>query len=120
MIEKIQNKPFQKLKKLAEYIETNKRSAVIFPEGTRSKTGKPKEFAQTGLKILCKYAPSAYIVPISINNSWKMVKFGVFPVGLGNHLTFVIHKPLKVSDYSFDEIMEKTENEVVKGIQILK
>jgi 1-acyl-sn-glycerol-3-phosphate acyltransferase len=27
------------------------RSAVIFPEGTRSKTGKPK-FAQTGLKIL--------------------------------------------------------------------
>ncbi|MEO8253067.1 MAG: lysophospholipid acyltransferase family protein [Flavobacterium sp.] len=105
------------LKKLSEYIETNKRSAVIFPEGTRSKNGKPKEFAQTGLKILCKNAPSAYIVPISINNSWKMVKFGFFPVGLGNHLTFVVHKPLKVSDYTFPEIMEKSENEVVKGIK---
>lgn len=105
------------IKKLSEYIETNTRSAVIFPEGTRSKDGKPKEFAQSGLKILCKYAPSAYIVPVSINNSWKMVKYGFFPVGLGNHLTFAIHAPLKVSDYSFPELMEKTENAVVKGIK---
>ncbi|MFC5682193.1 lysophospholipid acyltransferase family protein [Flavobacterium sp. MAHUQ-51] len=105
------------IKKLGDYIEKNTRSAVIFPEGTRSKTGKPKEFAQTGLKILCKSAPSAYIVPVSINNSWKMVKFGFFPVGLGNHLTFVIHNPLKVSDYNFPELMEKTESAVVKGIQ---
>ena len=105
------------IKKLSVYIETNKRSAVIFPEGTRSKTGKPKEFAQTGLKILCKSAPSAYIVPVSINNSWKMVKFGFFPVGLGNHLTFVIHKPLKVSEHNFPELMEMTESAVVKGIK---
>ncbi|HTG65609.1 MAG TPA: lysophospholipid acyltransferase family protein [Flavobacterium sp.] len=105
------------IKRLAEYIETNKRSAVIFPEGTRSKTGKPKEFAQTGVKILCKNAPSAYIVPLSINNSWKMVKFGFFPVGLGNHLTFVVHKPLKVSEFSFPELMEMTESTVVKGIK---
>lgn len=105
------------IKRLAEYIETNKRSAVIFPEGTRSKTGKPKEFAQTGVKILCKNAPSAYIVPLSINNSWKMVKFGFFPVGLGNHLTFVVHKPLKVSEFSFPELMEMTESAVVKGIK---
>jgi 1-acyl-sn-glycerol-3-phosphate acyltransferase len=105
------------IKKLGDYIEKNTRSAVIFPEGTRSKTGKPKEFAQTGLKILCKNAPSAYIVPVSINNSWKMVKFGFFPVGLGNHISFVVHNPLKISDYSFPELMEKVESEVVKGIQ---
>jgi 1-acyl-sn-glycerol-3-phosphate acyltransferase len=29
-----------------EYIEKHHRSAVIFPEGTRSKTGKPKAFAK--------------------------------------------------------------------------
>jgi 1-acyl-sn-glycerol-3-phosphate acyltransferase len=39
--EKILNKPFQQLR-VWEYIENN-RSAVIFPEGTRSKTGKPKD-----------------------------------------------------------------------------
>ena len=105
------------IKGLSEYIEKNTRSAVIFPEGTRSKTGKPTEFAQSGLKILCKYAPSAYVVPITINNSWKMVKYGFFPLGLGNHLTFTIHKPLAVSEFSFAELMEKTESEVVKGIK---
>jgi len=105
------------IKKLAEYIELNHRSAVIFPEGTRSKTGAPKEFAQSGLKILCKYAPSAYVVPITINNSWKLVKFGFFPLGLGNHLTFTIHKPMAVKDFSFDEIMEKTEKAIINAIK---
>ena len=106
------------IKGLGEYIEKNKRSAVIFPEGTRSKTGKPKEFAQSGLKILCKYAPNAYIVPISINNSWKMVKFGAFPMGLGNKLEFIIHEPMAVKDYSFEVIMQKTESAVVSAIKI--
>lgn len=106
------------IKGIGEYIEKHNRSAVIFPEGTRSKTGKPKEFAQSGLKILCKYAPNAYIVPISINNSWKMVKFGVFPMGLGNKLEFIIHQPMAVKDYSFEEIMQKTESAVVSAIKI--
>ncbi len=106
------------IKGLGEYIELNNRSAVIFPEGTRSKTGKPKEFAQSGLKILCKYAPSAYVVPVSINNSWKMVKYGFFPLGLGNRLTFVVHKPLAVADYDFEKLMEITEKTVVEGIKI--
>jgi 1-acyl-sn-glycerol-3-phosphate acyltransferase len=104
------------IKGLSEYIEINKRSAVIFPEGTRSKDGKPKEFAQSGLKILCKYAPSAYVVPISINNSWKMVKFGVFPMGLGNKLEFIIHEPIAVKDYKFEEIMAITEEKIIKSL----
>jgi 1-acyl-sn-glycerol-3-phosphate acyltransferase len=105
------------IKILSEYIEKHTRSAVIFPEGTRSKTGIPKEFAQSGLKILCKYAPSAYVVPISINNSWKMVRFGFFPLGLGNHLTFTIHKPLSVKELSFEELSQKVEKAVVEGIK---
>jgi len=106
------------IKRLSEYIEKHKRSAVIFPEGTRSKTGHPKEFAQSGLKILCKYAPSAYVVPITINNSWKIVKYGFFPLGLGNRLTFTVHNPLSVKDLPFDELMEKTEKAIVEAIKI--
>jgi 1-acyl-sn-glycerol-3-phosphate acyltransferase len=104
------------IKGLSEYTENNKRAAVIFPEGTRSKNGIPKEFAQSGLKILCKYAPSAFVVPISINNSWKMVKFGAFPMGLGNTIEFIIHNPIPVTDFSFDELFEITENTIKKGI----
>jgi 1-acyl-sn-glycerol-3-phosphate acyltransferase len=104
------------IKELSEYIEKNIRTAVIFPEGTRSKTGKPKEFAQSGLKILCKYAPNAFVVPISINNSWKMVKFGAFPMGLGNKLEFIIHDPIAVTDFSFEEMIERTEKAVKEAI----
>ena len=105
------------IKKAGEYINSTNRTMVIFPEGTRSKTGKPKEFATNGLKMLYKNAPNAYFVPISINNSWKMNKFGQFPLGLGTKITFQIHKPLKISDYSFDEIFEKTEKIIKKHIK---
>ena len=104
--------------KLGQYIEKYDRSAVIFPEGTRSRTGKPKEFAKTGIKILCKSAPSAYIVPITINNSWKFVKYGFFPFGLGNRLIFTVHKALAVKEHSFDEIMQKTEQTIIDSIQL--
>jgi 1-acyl-sn-glycerol-3-phosphate acyltransferase len=102
---------------LSEYIEKHQRSAVIFPEGTRSKDGKPKEFAQTGLKILCKNAPSAFVVPITINNSWKMVKFGFFPLGLGNHLTFTVYKPISVKELPFDELFKQTETAIIQAIK---
>ncbi|WP_313806167.1 lysophospholipid acyltransferase family protein [Flavobacterium sp.] len=105
------------IKSLGEYIEKHRRAAVIFPEGTRSKTGEPKRFSENGLKILCKYAPSAYVVPISINNSWKMVRYGQFPMGLGNRLQFTIHEPMAIKDFSFPELMEKTEKAVVEGIK---
>ena len=104
------------IKKAGEYINSTNRSMVIFPEGTRSKTGKPKEFATNGLKMLYKFAPNAYFVPISINNSWKMNRFGQFPLGLGTKITFQIHEPLKISDYSFDEIFVKTEEIIKKHI----
>lgn len=106
------------IKKLGEYIETNSRSAIIFPEGTRSKTGKPKRFSPNGLKILCKYAPSAYVVPVTINDSWKMFQYGSFPLGLGNRLTFTVHPPIKVSECDFDSLLEKSEQAVVSGIRL--
>jgi len=102
---------------MAKYIEQRNRSAVIFPEGTRSKTGDPKKFSENGLKILCKFAPSAYIVPVSINNSWKVVRFGMFPLGVGSRITFTVHEPFAIKGIPFNEVMERTENAVIQGIK---
>ena len=104
------------IKEMAQYIESNKRSVVIFPEGTRSKTGKPRRFAENGLKILCKYASSAYVVPVTINNSWKMTKWGSFPLGIGNKLELIIHDPISVKDMPFSELFVKTEQTITKAI----
>ena len=104
------------IRKMGEYIETNKRSAVIFPEGTRSKNGKPKKFAENGLKILCRYAPSAYVLPVTINNSWKLVKWGIFPMGLGSRVSLTIHQPISVKDTPFQELIQQTEQAVTESI----
>jgi 1-acyl-sn-glycerol-3-phosphate acyltransferase len=105
------------IKELSQYIEKKNRSAVIFPEGTRSKTGKPKEFAKSGLKILCKYAPSAYVVPITINNSWKFVKFGFLPYGLGNRITFTVHNAISVKESDIEDLSNKVEEIIIKSIK---
>lgn len=104
------------IRNMAQYIEATKRAAVIFPEGTRSKTGKPGPFAENGLKILCKFAPSAWVAPVTINNSWKMTKWGSFPLGTGNQLELIIHDPIPVKDTPFPEIFEKTEKAIIQAI----
>jgi len=104
------------IRKMAEYIETTKRAAVIFPEGTRSKTGKPRPFAENGLKILCKYAPSAYVVPVTVNNAWKVTRWGAFPLGIGSKITLTIHDPIPVKTTPFPDLFKQTEQAVVESI----
>lgn len=106
------------IKKVAQDVEKNNRAVIIFPEGTRSKTGVPKKFQANGIKTLCKYAPSAKIVPISINNSWKMVAAGKFPLLVGNTLIFTIHKPFSIKEMNLDEVVENAENIVLSGIKL--
>ena len=101
--------------KFGDYIEKTKRAAVIFPEGTRSKNGVPKKFQTKGLDILLKKIPSALIVPISINNSWKTVRYGKFPMGLGTHITFTVHKPLKVSNFANKEALINSIETTIKN-----
>jgi len=92
-------------------------TAVIFPEGTRSKDGIPKTFQKRGLQILFKNMPSAIVVPISINNSWKAVRYGKFPMGLGAHITFTVHKPIKITTFTNkEELIEQIETTIKNGV----
>jgi len=87
--------------------------------GTRSRTGHPKKFQTTGLKILLKKAPSAVVVPISINNSWKLLRYGKFPYGLGVHMTFTVHEPIE-NKGDLDQLIAIAEEKVSNGITSFK
>jgi len=92
-------------------------AAVIFPEGTRSRNGVPKEFATTGLKILFKNMPEALIVPVTINNSWKLLRFGKFPMGIGDHLSLEIREPIDVKGTPTEELIDIIQKRVISGIK---
>ncbi|TPN83963.1 lysophospholipid acyltransferase family protein [Aquimarina algicola] len=104
------------LSKFGKFITAHNFSAVIFPEGTRSRNGKPKKFAATGLKILFKNAPDALIVPLTINNSWKLVKYGNFPMGIGMRLTLEVHEPFSITKEP-ELLLEKIEESVTLAIR---
>ncbi len=111
--------PKQALRTLMEfgrYLEKNNYAGVIFPEGTRSRNGVPKRFSSNGLKMLTKTAPSSYVVPVTINNSWKLLRNGNFPLELGVHLIVDLHEPMKTSEYEFDILFEKVEETVKNGV----
>jgi 1-acyl-sn-glycerol-3-phosphate acyltransferase len=97
------------LSNFSKKINSKKWSAVIFPEGTRSRNGAPKKFASNGLKVITKYNKEGYIVPLTINNSWKVFKYGKFPFGIGNPITITTHQPIKINSLPFDELLEKTD-----------
>ena len=107
------------ISKFGEYIENTKRAAVIFPEGTRSKNGMPKDFQTKGLETLFKKIPSAVIIPITINNSWKIVRYGKFPMGLGTHIKFLVHKPLNIKDFDdYQHVINVIETTIKADIQL--
>lgn len=104
------------IKQFAKKLKKNKWSAVIFPEGTRSRTGKPKPFAVNGVRTIIAQNPDAYIVPISINNFWHIFKYGSFPLGLGKTAYIKTHQPIAVNSLTFDDLMQKVEQKIINEI----
>jgi len=102
--------------KFANYLTTHNRSGVIFPEGTRSRNGIPKPFRRNGLRTLFEHAPNAYVLPITFNNSWKLQRFGMFPVPLGTTFEMLIHPVINVSEYSTEELIDTIEKTITAQI----
>ena len=97
-------------------LEINKWSAVIFPEGTRSQDGKPKKFHKKGLMTLIENMPNAVILPISINNSWRIAQYNYFPIPTGIKITFTSHKPIILGDISIEKALSQVEKVIRGGI----
>ena len=98
-------------------LQENNETGVIFPEGTRSRNGEPKTFSPTGLKILTRNIPDGYIVPVTLNNSWKLMRYGNFPMGGFNNVTLEVHEPIKIDSCSFEDLITRTESQITKAIK---
>ncbi len=113
-------KPLESIKAIETFaarIKKNNWAAVIFPEGTRSKTGYPKPFKTKGLLTMLEHIPNALVVPITINNSWKTLRYGTFPMGLGAKLNIKVHEPIDASTVEDKlKLISQLERQITESI----
>lgn len=100
------------LVKLGTRMKENNWSAVIFPEGTRSKDGRVKMFQGGGIGALLKKCPDALLVPIAISNSWKMIRYGLYPFGTFLALRWEVLEPIEPGDTRANDLALLAENRI--------
>jgi len=66
--------------------------------------------------MLTKFAPSAYVIPVSINNCWKINKHGMFPLEIGLKVTFEFHEAIKADSMEFVNLFEKVEKTIKNAL----
>lgn len=104
------------LLKFADYLNKTKHAGVIFPEGSRSRTGELKAFKVGGLSTMIENLKEGYIVPVSISNSWKLQRNGIFPIPLNVHFKMTVHPAVKINMQPVSELIHSLESVIRKGI----
>ena len=67
---------------------------MIYPEGTRSRRGELGAFKPGGTLELLEAAPDVPVVPVSIDNAWKLLRHNLLPVPFGTRVRVRIGAPI--------------------------
>lgn len=100
------------LAKLGARMHQNNWSAVIFPEGTRSKDGKIKMFQGGGIGALLKKCPNALIVPVAISNYSRMLKWGYYPLSTFIPMRWEVLEPIEPGNMLANDLASLAEQRV--------
>lgn len=103
--------------KLGRRMKENNWSAMIFAEGTRAKDGQMKPFQVGGIATLLKAVPHALIVPIAIENSWKTVQYGAFPLSFGEKIRWTVLEPIDTAGKGPEQITVEAEQMIRKVLK---
>ena len=71
---------------------------MIFPEGTRSKTGAMRPFRETGLRALVRSAPGMEILPVTSVGGSRLFRRDLKPITRNVELAFIVHPPVVAPD----------------------
>jgi 1-acyl-sn-glycerol-3-phosphate acyltransferase len=98
--------------KFAGRMKDNNWSAMIFPEGTRSKDGRVKPFQSAGVATLLKKCPNALLVPVAITDSWKMIQYGLYPMNAFTPMKWEVLEPIEPGTGTAEELVQLAENRI--------
>lgn len=106
----------EKIEKFAQYLVDNNRAGVIFAEGTRSRSNEIKDFKRGGLETLFANMRTGYVIPVSIKDSWKLQRWGMFPIQFGVNAKIIAHPAIKIESLGTAELIDKVEETIRKGM----
>ena len=90
-------------------------STVIYPEGTRTKTGEMGRFKQGAFKIAMDL--NLPVVPLSLNGFFQAMPSGQAYVNPFSRLTLHIGKPIDISQFNdINEAMLAVREKVQEGL----
>lgn len=82
------------IQELAAQVRARGVSAVIFPEGTRARHGTLGKFRPRGTLALLEAAPDTPVVPVCIDQSWRLLRHNLMPVPFGTRVHVWIGDPI--------------------------
>lgn len=94
--------------RLGKLIQQTNHSAVIFPEGTRTRsaTGEMKPFVTGGVATLLKRAPNALVVPIAIRGTGHFNPTGLFPLTSFSRMSWQVLPGIEPAGRTPDEVVQ--------------
>jgi|SRR5688572_11123690 1-acyl-sn-glycerol-3-phosphate acyltransferase len=82
------------IRELGERVNEGHCSAMIFPEGTRARRGELGPFKPAGLLALLEAAPATPVVPVAIDESWRLLQHNFLPVPWGVRIRVHVGQPI--------------------------
>src|SRR5262249_14963856 len=93
-------------------------SVLIYPEGTRARTGELKAFKPAGTLALLAAAPEMPVVPLAVDGSWKLLRHHFLPVPFGTLVRVHIGEPIPgAPDEDREALLASAEREIQTTIE---
>lgn len=107
----------QAIKELGSSCQERGVSAVMFPEGSRSRDGALKIFRSSGTRALLQSAPELPVVPTAIDGSWRLLKNKMMPIPFGTKIRVRFCAPIARSGAeNTGEILNETRDRIAASL----
>ena len=106
------------IRALGEQVVERRVSAVLYPEGTRARQGDLGAFRPAGARTLFDAAPDVPIVPVAIDESWRLLRWNLMPVPFGTRIRVRIGDPIpRGLEEDAVAILEQCRREIEKSLE---
>jgi 1-acyl-sn-glycerol-3-phosphate acyltransferase len=106
------------IRSLADQVNERGVTAVIFPEGTRARFGELGAFRPAGALALLEAAPDVPVVTVTIDESWRLLRWNLMPIPFGTRVRVRIGAPIaRCANEDRAALLERARDEIARTLE---